>query len=442
MARVAIDRLDAATALLAELDADAHRLPFAKSATTHFASITILAAEMYGDEELPAMLLFATSFCGPTEIHVKELIHVVGRGLRQLFACCEDFVVGCSDAQLEEFILAHRHADTFYTGMQNLSPQDIRRHVELRDEIEDFIDAKQRVGGFTGTAVAVQREIREHVERTPGFEWASRSFAPPPGTWMALHWRSLILLATIGTYLAALLAGTALRLFVVREPWLGAAVCTGWIVLGVAAGAIAFLVIAVRAAEADQTFVAGRQPDKQVRLMAATQNRPVINEFTIVGAVKEGLFRPIFLQLAMWVIARAAEGIPGIIDPINIPTVATARWIAADRGRRLIFISNYTNSAEPYVRDFIDVHDGAMRINLTFGFGRGYPKTRWVICDGALTDPNGFINVVTQGQRRTAFWYGPYQNISIDNIKINRQIREGLFAELDEDQARTWLNLL
>ena len=89
--------------------------------------------------------------------------------------------------------------------------------------------------------------------------------------------------------------------------------------------------------------------------------------------------------MALWGVARLAEGIPGLREPIGIPTVATARWIAADRGRRLIFISNYTNAAEGYVRDFIDTEDGARNINLSFGFGRGYPKTRWIIRDGALT---------------------------------------------------------
>jgi hypothetical protein len=186
-----------------------------------------------------------------------------------------------------------------------------------------------------------------------------------------------------------------------------------------------------------------RQPDPHVRELAVTQNRPVINEFTIAGPIKEeGTLRPLFLRLSLWIVARLAEGVPWLRSGIDIPTVATARWIAADRGRRLIFISNYTNAAEPYVRDFIDVPDGAMRINLTFGFGRGYPKTEWVVEGGALTDPNGFIYVVTENQRPTAFWYGPYRDMSIDNIKINRKIREGLFANLDEAGAQAWLHLL
>jgi len=141
-------------------------------------------------------------------------------------------------------------------------------------------------------------------------------------------------------------------------------------------------------------------------------------------------------------VVRLAEGIPRVYGPIVIPTVATARWIAADKGRRLIFISNYTNAAEGYVRDFIDTEAGAKNINLSFGFGRGYPKTRWIMKEGAITDPNAFGYVVTANQRRTAFWYGRYNDISIDNITINRKIREGLFGPKNESEAQTWLHLL
>src|SRR5438477_8297826 len=89
LAPLASGRAEAAGALLAELDADPDRLPFARSATTHFASVTIIPAQMYGGEELPATLLFATSFCGPTREHVWELMRIMGDGLREVFQHCE-----------------------------------------------------------------------------------------------------------------------------------------------------------------------------------------------------------------------------------------------------------------------------------------------------------------------------------------------------------------
>jgi len=211
---------------------------------------------------------------------------------------------------------------------------------------------------------------------------------------------------------------------------------------------VGLLWITIHDAESKQKYVSERPPNARALELAATQLRPVINEFTLGGPIKEeGTLRPIFLRLMLWVVARVVEGVPGLRwkelnEGISIPTVATARWIAADRGRRAMFISNYTNDGEPYVRDFIETKAGAMRINLSFGFGYGFPKTEWILCGGALVNPNAYLYSLSENTLPTLFWYGPYRDISIDNIKVNRKIREGLFADYNEAKARDWLLLL
>jgi hypothetical protein len=428
------DRVATVGALLAEYDKDRGKLPFERCETVHFATVTVIPAQRYRDEDLPATLLVATSFSGPASVHVDELVRVVGPGLRPLFECCEGFGRG---QDLAEFIRDHRHGDTFYSGMQNLAPEDVRRHRQLRDAIEDFLESRR--GSLPDTATGVRNEIQSYVRTRPELRWAQDSFAPPRSAFFALHWRSLI----IEGVLLALLVATLLRFTVVHNAMFEAGVRYSLLTVLVLALLVGGLLLAIREAEGEQKYVAGRQPDPHVRDLAATQNRPVINEFTIAGPIKEeGWLRPFFLRVALWLVARLAEGVPWLRKAMDIPTVATARWIAADKGRRLIFISNYTNAAEPYVRDFIDCPDGARNINLSFGFGRGYPKTRWVVRDGALTDPNGFIYVVTENQHPTAFWYGPYRDMSIDNIKVNRKIREGLFGKMTDTEAQTWLHLL
>jgi hypothetical protein len=443
LARLKPDRVEAARALLAELDAHPERLPFSSSTTTHFATITIIPAEKHRDKPLPATLLFATSFCGSTRVHLAELVRIMGDRLREVLSHCEGFPADSSNDELALSLLAHRHGDTFYSGMQGQSPEDVRRHRQLREAIEAYIDERQASGGFSGTASAVRREIQDYVKARPELAWAQQSIKPTARAWLAFHWRSLVVEAIV----AVLVVATVVRFFV-DSATLRAIVGYSWIAVGAFVLFLVVLVLSIRVAESTQRYVSARQPDDRVRRLAATQNRPVINEFTIAGPIKEeGVLRPLFLRLKLWILARVVEGIPGIryLDlhlGINIPTVATARWIAADRGRRLIFISNYTNAAEPYVRDFIETRAGAMRINLTFGFGHGYPKTRWVIFDGAITHPNEYLYALFEHQIPTAFWYSPYPDISIDNIKLNRQIREGLFADYSEQQARDWLHLL
>lgn len=439
--RVRADCVDAASALLADMHADQARLPFARSSTTHFATVTIVPAQTWQGEPLPATLLFATSFCGPARMHVAELVDVMATGIREVFAHCEDFDAGCDDEELEQFLLDHRSADTFYSGMQNLSPEDVRRQGELREAIETYIDEQQARGGMRGGALEVRREIQDFVTSRPDLAWAREPIEWSLWSWLIVHWRSLLVEAGVG----ALVLCTVARYFI-DSGVLDAIVAGGWIVVGLILLLLLVILATIREAEEDQTYLSIRASDERARMLAATQARPVINEFTLAGPIKqEGSLRPLFLRLSLWLIARGVEGVPFLPylhSGINIPTVATARWIAADGGRRAIFISNFTNEGKAYVRDFIETATGAMRINLTFGFGLGFPKTRWVILDGALTDPNTYLHSLAENQMPTMFWYGPYRDISIDNIKRNRKIHEGLFADLDEDEARDWLLLL
>lgn len=443
LAPLKLDREDALRARLAEMKADPSRLPFVDVTTVHFASCAIIPAQEYGDEVLPATLLVATSFSGPADVHVAELVRVVGEGLRALFAHCADFPPDATDAQLAGFIRAHRRADTFYSGMQNLSRADVLRQQALRAAIQDELDANPPPP--TLGALETRARIVEFVRAQDAHRWAvDEPYAPPPEARWARHWRSIVVAWAALGFAGALLAGTA-GLLVCRSPWLGVPVALGWLAIVGTVIALVAITVGVRIAEEQQTYVAPRPSDEHARMLASTQTRPVINEFTIAGPIKEGATRPIFMRLMLWVVARVAEGVPwlkGYRTGIQIPTVATARWIAMDGGKRLVFISNYTNAAEPYVRDFIDIRAGAMRINVVFGFGRGYPKTELVYKRGALEDPNGFIHVVAANQRPTELWFCPYHDLSIDNIVINRQIREGLHGELTKGEAEKWLALL
>jgi hypothetical protein len=438
IAPLAADRVEAVTALLRELDADQARLPFARSETTHFATITIIPAQRYRDEPLPAVVLFATSFCGPARAHVRELVDVMGNGLRTVFAHCDGFDAGCDDDELVAFLLDHRHGDTFYSGMQHLRPIDVRRHQQLRNAIEAFLDER---AALPEKPLEARRAIQDYVSTRPDLAWTREPWKPTLGAWAVFHWRTLVIEAAV----LALVAATVARCYV-ASTLLSVIVTCGWIAVGAFVWMLVVMIASIRDAESAQTYLSARPPDARAKQLAATQKRPVINEFTLGGPIKEeGDLRPLFLRVSLWIIARVVEGVPGLPSlrtGINIPTVATARWIVADRGRRVMFISNYTNDGVSYVRDFIETRPGAMRINLSFGFGLGFPKTRWIFKDGALTDPNTYLYSLAENQLPTLFWYGPYRDISIDNIYVARKIREGLFGNLTEKQARDWLRLL
>lgn len=431
--------VEPAIALLRELHGDQAQIPFANTTTTHFTTITVIPAQKYIEEQLPAILMFATSYCGPVRIHLTELVDHVGVALRKIFAHVDGFDPDCTDDELEWFLLKNRKGDTFYSGMQNLSPADVRQNRELRLAIQAFVDDEHARGGLSGSPDEVRAAIQAFVKSRSDLAWARESFEPPFFAWALYHWRSLLVeaavLGLIGASVACGIWGGAI---------LGTIVAVGWALVVAFIVLVLVMVVSTREAEDEQTYISTRGPDARARLLAAGQTRPVINEFTLGGPIKtEGSLRPLLLRISLWIIARVAEGvpfIPKISDGINIPTVATARWIPSDGGKRLLFISNYHNEGKAYVRDFIETEEGAIRINLTFGFGTGFPKTRWLAFGGAVDDANAYLYSLAENQLETHFWYGPYRDISIDNIKRDRAIREGLFD--DKLDAQTWLHLL
>ncbi len=412
---------DAASQRLATFNQDlATHLPFAATTTTLFAMAAVIPAQTWRGEELPAALLLATSFSGPADEHLTDLVEHAGSGLRAVLADCTDFRVDCADHELEAFLVRHRRADTFYSGMHHLSREDLGRHDELRLAIERFVVDRDVTGESPS---AIHRAIQAHVRAQPALAWAQESWRPTATAWLAQYGHSLLAGAAILGMLATMIASCFVGSSLVQ-----AIAMVGYVGLGVLLVLFGGFVMM----ELRETHVAGRPPDAKIRALAETQCHPVLNEMTIAGPVKAGWAVPWILRITLWIVARAAT----IID---IPTVATARWIAADGGRRLIFISNFTNMSEPYVRDFIDTKAGARKINLTFGFGHGYPRTRLLYFAGAAADSNGFVNVVNTNQRPTELWYCPYTHLSIDNIRRNRRIREGLFRPASDDTSPTWL---
>jgi hypothetical protein len=429
--RVKPEEVDAASALLKDLRQRAEQL-FGGSKTTHFLSGAVLPVQHRGKRALPATLLFLTSYWGPTRAHLQELVALAGPELRALFGHCEGFPGrSCTDKELVRFMARHRRPDTFYSGMHNVTRQDVLDERALRTEIEAYVDREADELSRLQPE-EVRARIQAFVQSRPELP-ASRPWRRRTLDMLVMH-RHVIMVAA----LAALLVFTTISWWLTRSSALGVAAGTGWIGLVGLLLFLGFLVWSTREYEKTlDTFVAGRQPDDKVKAIHRTQLQPVINEMTVAGPIKDGWWRPLLLRIALWVVARYVT-----TARITIPTVATARWLAIDGGQRLIFVSNFTNMSEGYVRDFIDIKDGAARINLLFGWGHGYPTTELLYKRGAQEDSNGFIHVVNLQQHLTELWYCPYKDICIDNIVINRKLRQGLHDERNRFQAQQWLRLL
>lgn len=392
------------------------KLPFKQASTVLFVSMSVIDEQDYQHEKLPATLLLLTSYHGPFKQHLSELLSVCGNGLQNLFSYCE----GYTENNLKQYLLNHKHSSTFYSGMHGITLNDVEREKNLRKEIKRFLNEGQKNGIFNNLKAAeIRQKIQSHIQnKGQEFEWAAKPFKKDFSYKLAFN-RRLLLLILYSVCFIAVVVLIAIKSVIAS-------------IIMVAALLLA-VVLSILKIESGKQPVAERVPDNKLRIIGASQCNPVVNEMTAAGPIKKGIIRRIIFVSVLRIVATVS-------NLIKIPTICTARWVAIDKGKRLVFISNFTNTSDAYVRDFIDSESSAKGINLMFGHGEGYPKTKFLRWSGNLKNPDGFMNVLHQNQHPTEFWYAPSKNLTVDIIKNNRKIRNGLFQEPKDIQQ--WLNLL
>lgn len=381
------------------------------SSTTLFASISILPAHIYAEKELPECLLIATSFCGTLKQHLDDLVKSNEQGLKQLFNYCEGWT---ASSTVYDFIYKHKKSSAFYSGMHGISVHDIAKEETLRATIRDYLNTRQNNTDFKNLPAACKKQqILNYLKGTPLADYVSENK------------RNLLSTAT-----QAILQGL---LKVVMVIVMAVPLTLIFLYLLVLAS-IEYTIIRLYRIRHQTAVSPSHDRLKELTL----NNKPFLNELTAIGPVKKTWARR---QIFIWLLKLISPFTAGSFAPI--PTIATARWVAADKGKRLLFISNFANTADSYVRDFIDHKGSAIGINLLFGHGRGFPKTKFFFLDGALKEPEGFMNEFHKNQHLTMFWYCAYnRQLSVDNIRNNRKIRNGLYKKMNDKNTEKWLTLL
>ena len=88
--------------------------------------------------------------------------------------------------------------------------------------------------------------------------------------------------------------------------------------------------------------------------------------------------------------------------------------------------------------DFIDKISWGL--NIVFSNGFGYPKTRWLVLDGAR-DELAFKDYLRRHQVPTRVWYSAYARLTAANVARNERIRDGLRGDMGREEAEQWLQL-
>ena len=404
--------------LLAEMadPAGGPAIPFERLETTHFARLFVLDEVDGGPDgdagpPIPASLVYMSDVDAPVWRHLVALVRVGGARLDDVLAHCEGWPSGSASTWARVAWLRARRvgADVVYVNTVGRSVAQVHGERRLRQAIEEFLDGKQ-AEWRGGDPVQIHAAVRRFVAGRPDLRWA---LEPARGPGLVFRLRST--LHKIGWPVLVLLASPVLLVLLPI-----------WAVL---------LRRHERRDVPDEPVLPSRE---RLGELADLEDHVVQNPFTAVGLAKPGRFR----FLTMLAVLRAANyGTRHIFNHGSLTRVRTihfARWVAIDGRRRLIFASSYDGSLESYMDEFID--KVAWGLNAVFSNGVGYPRTRWLVFDGA-TDERAFKAFLRNRQLPTQVWYSAYDDLSAVNIENNAAIRAGLAGSdaPTRGQAGAWL---
>jgi hypothetical protein len=180
-----------------------------------------------------------------------------------------------------------------------------------------------------------------------------------------------------------------------------------------------------------------------LRQMAQREDWIPQNHMGSIVLLKPGILRTIIvhaghLGLGLFLKVIPDSGVRGYLGSMR--TVHFAHWAFMNNSSRLLFFSNFDQSWESYLDDFIEkAHAG---LTLAWGCGVGFPPTRFLVQDGA-SHGRKFKAWARHSMAISRFWYSAYPDLTVDQIERNNRIANGLrMSALGAKEAAAWINEL
>lgn len=178
--------------------------------------------------------------------------------------------------------------------------------------------------------------------------------------------------------------------------------------------------------------------EEMIRQMVQREDWIPQNHMGSVVLIKPGVLRTVIIRaghlgLGLFLRVTATDGYLG-----SMRTVHFAHWAFANNHGRLMFFSNFDQSWESYLDDFIE--KAAAGLTLAWGCGVGFPATRFLIQDGARHGRK-FKAWARHSRTVSRFWYSAYSDLTVDQIERNNRIANGLRkSSLGEKEAAEWIH--
>jgi hypothetical protein len=408
VAKVNPDRVSDLKALLDGIAADVEGnalIPFPKLKLLHFASLVLNDDPSYG-----ADLVFEHNFDGSFDPYLEDLYAHASAGLHAIYSCCLDYraASAADKSAMLSYLRAHVvHPNAYHIGNLGRSVERTHQEDDLRDGLEDFLDGVVRQGNI-GSPGSIRQRIQAFLQSHPRFSWAANVQPRQTAIEHFIPRLKLVIAALIALVLSPLLIPLAIV----------------WVIM-------------LRWTETHEAPPADLEVNAHVRDLVQREDRTHIvqNHMCHITIVKPGAFRRVTLRGVLWLvnlIARTSD--KGELS--GIPSIHFAHWAIIDKGRRLLFVSNFDGSWENYLDDFID--KASSGLTGIWSNTVDYPKTRFLVLDGSR-DGSRFKEWARDKQVYTNVWYSAYKQLTVQTIDNNSCIREDLFTPLDDSATRDWL---
>lgn len=394
-------------------------VPFGRFDRLHYARFTIIDIDPKIADEIrefgvtprpwKPVLAFIGDCDGDRDSFLAELASQAEPGLSKIFSYCIGFPDANSNSLLHWMKTHNIVPKANYINWLGRTVKQVREEDALHRSLSEYLQKIVDDVGRENVRV-LRQKLLSHVEME---KHAGRLTLTPPAPTPCL-WRIRNCLHMIGVPLVLLLL-LPLLLFV-----------------------LPFFAIRLRMLERSDPALFIRPDDEYIRELAKLEDFDVTNQYNVFGDVKPGLFRKLSFKLILFLTNYVARHIYKRGFLTRIRTIHFARWVLMDDDRRAFFASNYDGSHESYMDDFINKAGWAL--NIAFGNAVGYPKTRWLIKDGAeLEQP--FKYTQRRHQIASQVWYKAYPDLTAVDLARNTRIRQGVEIRQPNDQAiREWLS--
>jgi len=392
-------------------------VPFGQFDRLHYARFVILEDQTMDDITVcglprvnyPTYLAFLGDCDGPADELLAEMVKRASDGLRRIFMYCDGFDV---DADLLVWIKAGNVSSAAnYVNWIGRTVRQVTEEEALHQALERFLQENS-----TSLRPMQPGQLRERLKVfVAGEQQAGRlTLTPPKPT--PLGWQIRNFLHLVGIPIVLLVLSPPLLL------------------------ALPFFLIQLRRCERSDPEIAPRVDPDHANLLSSLEDHDMTNQFSAMGSVKPGLFRRITMILVLGAIGYTARHIFNRGRLARVTSIQFARWVFLDDKRRVIFASNYDGSLESYMDDFIN--KVAFGLNIVFSNGIGYPRTKWLVLNGAK-DEQRFKDYLRRHQIPTQVWYNAHPGLTALDKWRNSLIREGLERmSMTNGEIQEWLRLL